>query len=217
MRKITYILALVGVLVFAAAPGAHAAGMYITPKFLDSIQNTGSVGGSGGLSSQTWNTVGGAIAAGLNLREYTDVGAPVRVEVEYGSRSGLRGEWNGSLGNRQNPKAAWQVQTFLVNGYWDIDTGSQLTPYIGAGIGASYIYESMTSGPANARHTTSNSNWGLAWNVGGGLAYAFTDNMALDLGYRFIGLGESSLKHRGGEVNNYMTANEITAGLRLSF
>lgn len=217
MKKILCLLALVGALTLPMASGAEAAGMYITPKFLDSLQNTGSVGGSDGLSSQTWNTVGAGIAVGLNLREFTDVGAPIRVEFEYASRGKLQSEWNGDLGNRERVKAAWQVQTFLINGYWDIDTGTAFTPYIGAGLGTSYIYESMTSGPSNARHSTDDHNWGFAWNVGAGVAYAFTESVALDLAYRFAGFGESSLKHNGGTVNNYMTANEFMAGVRFSF
>lgn len=217
MKNTLYMLALAVVLALSAAPGAQAAGMYIAPKFLDSLQNTGSVGGSEGLSSQTWNTVGAALALGLDLREFTEVGMPVRVEMEYASRGMLRSEWNASLGDRQALKAAWQVQTLLANGYWDIETETSFTPYIGAGIGAAHFYESMTSGPAGARHSSSDTNWGLAWNVGGGVAYAFNESTALDVGYRFIGFGESSLKHGGNSVDNYMTANEFMAGLRVSF
>lgn len=216
MRKVLYMMALVAALALPLASQAQAAGMYITPKFLDSLQNTGSVGGNDGLSSQTWNTVGGAIAAGLNFRDYTDVGAPIRLEFEYGTRNTMKTEWNASLGGRQNVKASWQVQTFQVNGYWDIETGTAFTPYIGAGIGASYITQSMTSG-ALYRHYTEDSNWGLAWNVGAGVAYAFTDNVALDLQYRFAGFGESEMKHSGSTVSNYMTANEFMAGVRFSF
>lgn len=217
MRKILYIMALVAALAMPLASEASAAGMYITPKFLDSLQNTGSVGGSDGLSSQTWNTVGGAIAVGLNLREFTDTGTPLRVEFEYATRGTLKSEWNANLGAREKVKAEWQTQTFQVNAYWDIETGTAFTPYIGAGIGASYIREGMTTGVGNARHYNEDTNWGLAWNVGAGVAYSITDNIALDLQYRFAGLGESELKHTGGNVTNYLTANEFLAGLRFSF
>jgi opacity protein-like surface antigen len=36
---------------------------------------------------------------------------------------------------------------------------------------------------SNKHHTT------FAWNAGGGLAYAFSENVSADLGYRFIGTG----------------------------
>lgn len=216
MKKVMTVFALLCVLALPCVASAEG-GMYITPKFIDSLQNTGSIGGSDGLSSQTHNSVGGAIAIGMNLRNTTDSGLPVRVEFEYATRGNTSSEWNASYGARQDLKATWQVQTFQVNGYYDIDTGSAFTPYIGAGLGASAIYESMTSGAANARHTSSDTTMGFAWNVGAGVAYSFTDNVALDVGYRFAGFGNGSVKHRGNEVENYMTANEFMAGVRFSF
>lgn len=218
MKRFIYWAALLAVLTLPTASfAAEMTGMYITPKFVDSLQNTGSVGGSGGVSSQTWNTVGGGLAVGVNLRHLSEARAPLRFELEYANRSSLRGEWNASLGERRNLKSLWHVQTLFLNGYWDIDTGSALTPYIGVGIGPSMIYEGMTSGPTNNRHHTGGYNWGLAWNAGAGVAYAFTENVALDVGYRFAGFGESEIKHRGNTVRNYLTANEFMAGLRFSF
>lgn len=218
MRKYFCLMALLAVLIVPAATfAAEMVGMYITPKFVDSLQNTGSVGGSSGVSSQTWNTIGGGVAVGINMQYLTDVKAPLRLELEYASRTSIRSEWNASLGGRENLKASWQTQTFFINGYWDIDTGSPITPYIGVGAGPRYTYESMTSGPNNARHHTHAGNWGLAFNAGAGVAYAFNENVSLDIGYRFAGLGESELKHRGNTVRNYMTTNEFLAGMRLSF
>ena len=217
MRKFLYALALVALMALPFGSQAQAAGMYITPKFLDSLQSSGSLNGGSGLSGQTWNSIGGALAVGANLREMTESSIPLRFEFEYATRGTLKAEWNGSLGLRAQPKASWQVQTFQLNGYWDIDTGTIFTPYIGAGIGASYIRSSMTSGPQYARHYTEDSSWGLAWNVGAGAAISLTDSVALDVGYRFAGFGESSIKHMGNNVTNYMTANEFTAGVRFSF
>lgn len=216
MRKVTTVFALLCLLALPCIASAEG-GMYITPKFIDSLQNSGSLGGNDGLSSQTHNSLGGGIAVGMNLRNSTESGIPLRVEFEYATRGNTRSEWNASYGDRQDLKATWQVQTFQVNGYYDIDTGSAFTPYIGAGLGASAIYESMTSGAKNARHTTSDTTMGFAWNVGAGVAYSFTDNVALDVGYRFAGFGNGSVKHMGNEVENYMTANEFMAGIRFSF
>ncbi|MEG2171987.1 MAG: outer membrane beta-barrel protein [Desulfovibrionaceae bacterium] len=216
MNKVITLCALLCVLALPCMASAEA-GMYITPKFLDSLQNSGSLGGSDGLSSQTHNSVGGALAVGMNLRNMSESGIPLRVEVEYATRGNTRSEWNASYGHRQDVKATWQVQTFQLNGYYDIDTGSAFTPYIGAGLGASAIYESMTSGPSSYRHHTEDTTMGFAWNVGAGFAYAFTDNVALDIGYRFAGFGNGSVKHNGNDVENYMTANEFMAGVRFSF
>lgn len=218
MRKVITLCALLCVLALPCVASAEG-GMYITPKFIDSLQNTGSLGGNDGLSSQTHNSLGGGIAIGMNMRNMTESGVPMRFEFEYATRGNTHSEWNASYGNRHDVKATWQVQTFQINGYYDIDTGSAFTPYIGAGIGASAIYESMTSGNANnsSRHMSSDTTMGFAWNVGAGVAYSFTDNVALDVGYRFAGFGNGSVKHMGNEVENYMTANEFMAGVRFSF
>lgn len=216
MKKIITLCTLVCML---ALPGfaSAATGMYITPKFIDSLQNSGSVGGSDGLSSQTHNSLGAGIAVGLHMRDLTDSGVPLRFEFEYATRGNTSSEWNAGLLNREKLKASWQVQTFQINAYYDINTGSDFTPYIGGGLGASSIYESMTSGPANNRHNSSDTSMGFAWNVGAGVAYSFTENMALDVGYRFAGFGNGTVKHQGSDVDNYMTANEFMAGLRFSF
>ena len=214
LRKMVYSLVLAAFLALPAFSVAEAAGVYVTPKFIDSLQNTGSVGGDDGVSSKTRNSVGGGVAVGLHMREYS--GMPLRVEFEYATRTKTNASWDSGLNRDMNLKAAWQVQTFQFNGYWDIDTGTNFTPYVGAGIGASAIYESMTSGDG-WRHHSSDTNMGLAWNVGAGVAYAFTENLALDVGYRFAGFGYGHLKHQGDEVYNYMTANEFMAGLRISF
>lgn len=216
MKKILSLCAVLAILILPGMASAEG-GMYITPKFIDSLQNSGSVGGSDGLSSQTHNSLGGGIAVGLHMRNMTESSVPMRFEFEYATRGNTRSEWNAGLNNRQDLKATWQVQTFQVNGYWDIDTGSAFTPYVGAGLGASAIYESMTSGAANDRHTSSDTTMGFAWNVGAGVAYSFTESVAMDVGYRFAGFGNGSVKHRGSQVENYMTANEFMAGLRFSF
>lgn len=216
MKKLLTLCTLVCLLALPSLALAEG-GMYITPKFLDSLQNTGSVGGSGGLSSQTHNSLGGGIAVGLHMRNMTDSGIPVRLEFEYATRGNTSSEWDAGLTNRENLKATWQVQTFQINAYYDIDTGSAFTPYFGGGLGASAIYESMTSGPANNRHSSSDTSMGFAWNVGAGVAYSFTDNIALDVGYRFAGFGNGTVKHQGHDVDNYMTANEFMAGVRFSF
>ncbi|MCL1985440.1 MAG: hypothetical protein FWG59_03230, partial [Betaproteobacteria bacterium] len=48
----------------ASAGNSGKLGFYLAPRFLDSLTNTGDINGSGGRASRTYNTVGGAIAAG---------------------------------------------------------------------------------------------------------------------------------------------------------
>ena len=85
---------------------------------------------------------------------------------------------------------------FMANGYWDFASFSGITPYVGAGLGASYNTIShfrdtniITGGGAYA---DDNSEWNLAWALHAGLGFQATDRMTIDLGYSFISLGDAS-------------------------
>jgi opacity protein-like surface antigen len=85
---------------------------------------------------------------------------------------------------------------FMANGYYDFASFSGITPYLGAGIGASYNTIShfrdtniITGGGAYA---DDESEWNLAWALHAGLGFQATDRMTIDLGYSFISLGDAS-------------------------
>ena len=65
----------------------------------------------------------------------------------------------------------------------------------------------------------SNSETNLAWHVGGGVAYAFTEHWAADLGYRYIDFGsmEWGDTARLGLKSDRITAHEVLLGLRYTF
>jgi opacity protein-like surface antigen len=82
--------------------------------------------------------------------------------------------------------------------------------------------------PTDQHHSSpgSKTSTNFAWNVGAGASYDFTENVALDLGYRFAGLGSAKTKMamtpdgeepwvRGKTDNIYM--HQIIGGLRFTF
>ena len=79
-------------------------------------------------------------------------------------------------------KAKMENNSVMLNAYYDIDTGTKLTPYVGAGIGMARLKGSIKGDDANA----SKSKTTFAWQVGAGVSYAMTDNLALDAGYRYL-------------------------------
>lgn len=86
---------------------------------------------------------------------------------------------------------------FMANGYYDIATFSGITPYIGAGIGASYnkisnFRDLNTVGGGG--YAEDNGEWNLAWALHTGLGYAVSDRMTIDFGYSFISLGDAQTK-----------------------
>jgi opacity protein-like surface antigen len=91
----------------------------------------------------------------------------------------------------------------LVNGYADLGTWSGVTPYVGAGVGfASNTLSGLRDqsvvtlagslpGPAGGiagDHT----QWNLAWALMAGLSFDVTQNLKLDLGYRYLDIGKVS-------------------------
>ena len=90
---------------------------------------------------------------------------------------------------------------FLLNGYVDFGTWYGITPFIGAGAG---FARNMLSGFSETSRTTSggvttpsggwigdNDKTHFAWALYAGLGYAVTPNLKLELGYRYLNLGES--------------------------
>jgi outer membrane autotransporter protein len=96
----------------------------------------------------------------------------------------------------------------MANGYFDINTSTDFTPYIGAGLGMVYRDANYTAPYGGVTHTEDDQSWNLAWTLGAGVAYHVTDTMALDLGYRYVDLG-------GSDHLDY-TAHEIVLGVRFS-
>lgn len=195
MRRIILVLTLM----FALALPAYAmANPYAGIKIVGSLQSTGTISGNAdGYYNQ--DTVGGALFAGYDF--YYESNLPVRVEVEYTIRS----EVNASIDYDdfiQKSDINYSMHTFFGNAYFDFQNNTALTPYVGAGLGAGFI-----------NNDRGNVATVFAWNVGAGVAYAFTESVTADLGYRFVGLGENQV--RNATFNPF--SNEVTLGLRFSF
>lgn len=196
----------------AASGGSGKSGVYLAPRFLDALTNTGDIDGGGNRASKTHNTMGGAIAVGYYLSNL-DSRVPLRAEIEYAARSNLNASWSRSLGTRKF-EALFNVQTLQANLYWDIDLGMAIKPFIGGGMGMSFIYADYK---LEGESSYSDSSTGFAWNAGAGVAYDLNESVTLDLAYRFAGYGHAEARRQNRTTKNYMTANEFLLGLRLNF
>jgi opacity protein-like surface antigen len=98
----------------------------------------------------------------------------------------------------------------MVNGYADLGTWSGITPYVGAGVGfaynrlsgftdTGYAYNSVTINPATpvGGYADDAGKWNFAWSLMAGLSFDVTQNLKLDLGYRYLDYG----KFTSGKVN----------------
>ncbi|MDL2279304.1 outer membrane beta-barrel protein [Desulfovibrio sp. OttesenSCG-928-G11] len=242
MKRILGVLFFVGVMVMpTVAAAAEQIGVYVAPKFvygltqMDSAKQhwTGAAGASGSerIGNETDSAFGGSIAIGYDFDK--KFGVPVRAELEYAAFSEVEAKRNYTdNGEHITMKQNFNLQTLFVNAYWDINTGTQFTPYIGAGLGMGFINtkgKESGYGIANPAANSWNYSTGsknvtnFAWNVGAGLGYDLTENWTLDAGYRFVGLGSVKTKtYDNGQDTVYgKTSNlyqhQFAVGVRYTF
>ena len=126
----------------------------------------------------------------------------------------------------------------LVNGYVDVGTWYGVTPFVGAGVGVANVavknltdisYGSGAAGGAGnggggfaANHDQTN----FAFALMAGLDFAVTPNVTLELGYKYLNLGDvssspivcSSASSCPNEVQHYrLQSNDIRLGFRYTF
>ena len=82
---------------------------------------------------------------------------------------------------------------FLANGYFDLGTWSNLTPYVGLGVGLANVRTSAwvdkSIGNTGGGYAGDTARTSFAWAAMAGLSYAVTQNAKLELGYRYMDLG----------------------------
>lgn len=225
MKRYLAIACFALMLVLPGMASAEGTGMYLAPKFLMSIQDTGTVSRSSslagtGLDDYSQFTLGGALALGIDLWPQQMI--PLRMEIEVALRGNSEKSWTDRGFYSKELKAVWNNTTLFANLFWDFHNDTNLTPYIGGGVGMAFNYTgydiTMNSGD---KLSIDDKQTNFAWNVGAGLTYDFNENIAIDASYRFVGLGynEVSGTYNGHnyEIGNEPYNNEFMVGLRFSF
>jgi opacity protein-like surface antigen len=91
--------------------------------------------------------------------------------------------------------SAW---VFMANAYLDLGTWWCITPFIGAGVGSAYTRSTgfsdvgfISDGSTGFGFASKEfSKWNLAWALHAGLAYNVTNNVKLELAYRYLNMGD---------------------------
>jgi opacity protein-like surface antigen len=96
----------------------------------------------------------------------------------------------------------------MVNGYVDVGTWYGITPYVGGGVGVArntlsgvtdtgFAYPGNGGGFPTGGFLDDGSKTNFAWAVMAGLGFNVTQNLKLDLGYRYLNLGKftSGISH----------------------
>ena len=221
MKRILATLLLAASLLLPAVAAEAASGVYVAPKFVMSDYNLGTVSRSNnlhgfGVGSEDYWTFGGSIAVGYDF--FYEHMIPLRAEFEFAVRSNASENWSGSRGKVESE---WNTKTSFLNLYWDFHNSSDFVPYVGAGIGMAHQYASYDIKSGGYKESMDESYTTFAWNAGIGVAYNINPNLAIDLGYRFVGLGNHELSQntRAGEysVKTSPYSNEFSVGARFNF
>lgn len=223
-------------------------GIYIAPKIsygltqMRGVDHVGTMGDSVDhyiIGNDTDHTIGGAFAIGYDFNKQFNV--PIRTELEYSIYSKAKAEKQYATGafipgEILKDNQTYRIQTLLLNAYWDINTDTKFTPYLGVSLGMAFV----KTGFGRSHHNILNpsdpvfndpnveweepdtyKDWGkktvtnFAWGLSAGVGYDITDNWTIDLGYRFLNLGKvktgiSSLTNDDGVLNTgYTKTNHL--------
>lgn len=138
-----------------------------------------------------------ALGIGIGYKFNSWLRADLTTDYAFGSRfaPGTFGVGNAKL---------WSAATFA-NAYVDFGTWFGVTPYAGAGIGAAY------NSLENSALFADEGRWNFAWAGMAGINYHVSANLSVDIGYRYVDLGQA----RGGIFTvEDVTAHEFRIGFR---
>lgn len=191
---------------------ANANASYVSAKinFADTSFDTTDTWSAGSydydLSDKVW---GLSVAGGISLPLI--IGA-VRAELEYNWHNNA--EEDVSFKNIALGKAALKSQSLFLNAYCDIYTGTGFVPYVGFGLGYAKVEGEFSVIDMIINKDDNN----FAWQVGAGIAYEVTRNIAIDFGYKYRNMGKISKTYAAGaELELDAISHELALGLRLSF
>ena len=148
------------------------------------------------------NLVGTHVAAGVRA-------GYVRGELELNvpTRDVRRGEGTDHFKLRKG--------SVMANAYFDYLTCTPWTPYVGAGIGTSYLKGTMAGVDGKF---FDKSTYNLAWQAMAGIAYEFNSHWAADLGYKYADYGRIRKNDGAGQVTKVTARDhEVLFGVRYTF
>jgi opacity protein-like surface antigen len=203
MLKKTLLPALIGALcivsgvALAQSSRIYFAGYMGLNVFGDQAFSDSDTGASGDIEQKNAMSFGSALGLRINNN--------LRVEAEFDyaksdmDRIDVSGVGSAELdGNLSNYLG-------MINVYYDFDVPWKIQPFLGAGLGLGY-YDGEVSGGGI---TESDSAWAVAWQIGGGLKYRVSPDLAITTGYRY--LSSTDLEFGSLEMEN--SSHEFRVGL----
>ena len=194
--------------------------------------STGTTASPASTSTTRTSTTPALIGAGVGYKFNRWLRADVTVDYEWPadfdgtSPCPAPCAGGGTTVNRES--AEFSAITALANVYVDLGNYHGFTPYVGAGVGAAYVMIDdivSQSGDGYRRSSATRDDWNFAWALMAGSPTTSRRNLALDLGYRYLNLGDVEQRYTGRTRGwrrrsfNYddLQAHEIRVGMRYTF
>jgi opacity protein-like surface antigen len=164
---------------------------------------------------------GSFVGAGIGYQYNNWLRVDLTGEYRFGSNVGAVDDYrfvNGA-GNpadgRNYYRGNYSAFVGLLNGYVDLGTWNGLTPYVGAGVGFAhnslsgftdqgFITDRVTGvSSVSGGYISDGTKTGLAWALHAGLGYDVSPNLKLEVGYRYLSLGDAQT----GRINCFCGTN----------
>jgi outer membrane protein OmpA-like peptidoglycan-associated protein len=142
----------------------------------------------------------------------------IRLEGEIGWRQNGVNRFNNAAGD-QSPKGNIGGFSVMGNGYYDFNTGSKITPYLGVGLGGLNV--SADHLDAAGIGVTNGSDFVFAYQGIAGLSYAINDGLAIKADYRYLRSEKANLalesSYGSGDGSGPYASHAILVGFTLKF
>jgi opacity protein-like surface antigen len=167
--------------------------------------------GSTTVPNQSLFTAGGTVG----MRSFRENGA-LRMEFEGRGRDVVGFALDDVVTGTNASTFAKNGWSAMANIWRDFSVIGDLDMYAGGGIGAGGYRSVSSTTPAVPAFTADNRVSAFAWQAGGGLIYDVSDHLAVDLGYRFFSIGDSTANYVTGTpyTTNY-AASELLLTVRI--
>lgn len=117
------------------------------------------------------------------------------------------------------------VLAATANAWYDLDTGTAWSPYIGIGVGAANVQVKLATGENTDQVYFEGNGWGFAYQAGVGVAVEVLTGFSFVGGYQFFGTLETKVTHsdadtkpaEAGTVSPTLMAHGVHLGMRFLF
>ena len=136
-----------------------------------------------------------------------DFASSLRVEAEYVWQKNDLDQlfYNNRFGNFNDGDL--KTQALMVNGYYDVDTGSSWSPFVGVGLGWAKVDLNTPALPLGDNDNV------FAYQIMAGVSYAMNDNISFDAQTRFFVTQDATIQ--GADFS--FSSNDFMLGIRYNF